>query len=509
MQPFANFTGPSYATIPAVALESTRNYFCESAEVPGATKTPMTLFQRPGSVALSAIPAPVAGRARGMIQFDGNDVLDGAAFGVNGPVFFQLGADGTMTPIGNVGDDGLPVTMAANGAAVGQVAVTSGGNLYVLSAGVFAMIPIGANFFGARACAFIDGYLLVLSNTANGQQFQISGLNDMTSWTGADVALLLGQSDPIVNLKVNQEYVYFIGSRRGEIWYNTGNAGFPFAIEPGAFLETGTDARDSLVKAEGTVFWTGQDARGGRIAMRAIALQAQRISDHTVETAWAGYATVADCWCYALVWRGHSVVRYIFPTADAGWQYDITETARAGYPVWTELTFTDANGQPHAPVERSYCYAFGGMHLIGSGGADGCPGVVWRMDDGTFYDSVGAPGSLGSLGFPLVRDRIVRLPWNGGLRQFLDRIEYSVQVGAGADTGQGQNPQMLERISRDGGNTWGREIPLPLGVGGRYAARVLSNGRGSYRDGALWIRISDPVSCALIGAQHYIRAGGS
>lgn len=656
MQPFAGFTGPSYSTIPAIALEKTGNYFCAAAEVPGATKTEITLFQRPGSVAFTAVPAPVSGRARGSIQFDGNNVVDGAAFGVNGITFFQLGTDGTMTPLGTVVDDGLPVGICANAATTGQVAVTSGGNLYVLSvntgifaqitsggdfflngtlasgsatilmastAGVFggqlvsgAGIPSGASvvsvnantsvtlnmaatapgtisveftpqFFGALACAFIDGYLLVLSDTPNKQQFQISGLNDMTSWSGADVAVLLGQTDPIINLEVSQEYVHFIGSRRGEIWYNTGNAGFPFAIEPGAFIETGIGAKDSLVKmGDGSLCWIGQDARGGKIALRSAGLQTERISDHTVEAAWQRYATTSDCWCYSMQWIGHQVVRYIFPTAQAGWQYDATESARLGYAVWTELYFTDTNGNQLAPVERSYCYAFG-KHLIGSGGADGTPGVIYAMDPTAYSDCVGGifgmqaatalattmtsgplnPGDtvltvstadlaptpffftingqelcrcdliggavawsivrgLGSVpagtwdegatlavvtlpGFPLTRDRIVRLPWNGGLRQFLDRLEFALQVGVGTDSGQGANPQMLVRISRDGGNTWGREIQVPLGAGGQYLTRVGMNRLGSYRDGAIWIRITDPVFCAIAGAQHYIRAGGS
>lgn len=511
MEQFRNFTGPSYSSIPAVACERTGNYFVEAAEVPGATKTDITLIQRPGTAPFSATPATIAGRARGSIQFDGNNVLDGATFAVNGTNFFQLNAAGPMTLIGTVVDDGLPVQICANAASVGQIAVCSGGNLYVLNVntGIFAMIPNdGVNFFGARAMSFMDGYLAVLSNTPNNQQFQLSALNDMTTWVGSQVAILLGQTDQILNLSINQEYAYFMGSRRSEIWYNTGNTGFPWAIEPGAFLETGIDAKASLVKADNTEFWIGQDVNGGRVAYRASSLQAVRISDHTVETAWQSYKVTSDCWCYAMQWNGHSVIRYIFPTADKGWQYDITESAALRYPVWTEIYFTDQKGVQHAPFERSHCYAFG-LHLLGSGGADGTPGVVYQMNAQTYYDCVGAPNSLSALGFPLVRDRIVRLPWNGGLRQFLDRLEIAMQVGVGADAGQGAMPQLLVRISRDGGNTWGRELSFPLGAGGKYFTRVLMNRLGSYRDGAIWLRITDPVYAAIIGAQHYIRAGGS
>jgi hypothetical protein len=48
-----------------------------------------------------------------------------------------------------------------------------------------------------------------------------------------------------------------------------------------------------------------------------------------------------------------------------------------------------------------------------------------------------------------------------------------------------------------------------MGLGGQYERRVVVNRLGSYRDGALWVRIADPVFAALIGAEHYIRPGVS
>jgi hypothetical protein len=103
----------------------------------------------------------------------------------------------------------------------------------------------------------------------------------------------------------------------------------------------------------------------------------------------------------------------------------------------------------------------------------------------------------------------VRLPYNGGLRQFLDRLEFLIEAGVGLDDGQGSDPQMILRISRDGGNTWGPEKAISMGVGGAYDTRAIASLLGSYRDGALWVRITDPVFAALIGAEHYMRAGVS
>ncbi len=581
---FDGFVGPGYQTLsPAEAIERSLNYYFEAVEVPHNPKTDAVLYQRPGSKPFSAIPPTIAGQFRGMIEFDGNGVLDGAVFGVTGNTFWQMLPDGTQIVWGAVADDGNPAYLAANAASVGQIFVASGGHGYCLSGGVFAEIPNdGINFFGARDVTFIDGYFVVLSNTTNNQQFQISALNDGNTWSGIDIALLLGQADPIQRVLTNIEYLYFIGSRRGEIWYNSGNALFPFVIESGAFLEVGTNALGSVCQSNNgqstTVYWLGQDARGGNVAMRASGLTTERISDHAVEAAWSNkdprkfngavYPKTSDCICYPFTWNGHSMIRFIFPAAGAGWDFDITETARVGFKVWNPVSFTAPDGNQTAPFERGHAYAFG-LHLIGSGGADGHPGAIYQMDSATCYDA----GT-----FTITRDRIVRLPFNNGYRVILDQLEILAQPGVGvqaantvfaatsiagnevlavADTtgltvGQqvagesaapgssitaivantsvtldspaiqggdfplmaldptpGANPVIALRISRDGGQSWEEEILLPLGSAGATLARAIAQRLGYYRDGAIWVRVTDPAFVCLTGASHALRMLGS
>lgn len=599
MARFEGLCGPGYATLSkAESVSKTVNMYFEAAEVPYTQKTDATLYSRPGSKPFTVTPqaAPFNQPVRGVIQFNGNGTSVDGVFGVSGDTFWQMDDTGHQTAYGTVADDGLPVKISANAATVGQIAVQSAGHLYILSGGTFSEIPIGPDFFGATGLFFMDGYFGVLSDTANHQQFQISALNDGLTWSGADVAVLLGQADPIVACIVNIEYIYFIGSRRGEIWYNSGNALFPFAIESGAFLEVGTNAAASVCQSSSTVYWIGQDARGANVAMRAQGLASQRISNHAVEQAWSAYSTTADCICYPLTWNGHSLIRYIFPTAGKGWEYDVTESARVGYQIWVEINFTLGDGTQTAPFERAHCYAFG-KHLIGSGGADGAPGVIYEIDQNTFTDAesanlLGTPidtGIGGALlvfpidavqttmlvtigptlphypvppfyllwgdqttgelmlctalsevpvnqagltvvrglggttaqawpaptafagvefpGFPITRDRICRLPFNGGLRAILNRLEAFIQAGVGND--DCPDPQITLRLSRDGGNTWGNEITVSMGQLGQYVTRVVWNRLGYYRDGAIWLRVTDPVNFVLAGGEYYIAPGTS
>jgi len=680
-EPF-QIPGPGYATLsPAEGVERSLNYYFEANEVPYKPKGPATLYPRPGSKAFGAIPPTVAGAVRAMTQFDGNGVPDGAVFGVSGDTFWQLGDDGTQTAIGTVVDDGQPAYIAVNAAAVGQVFVASGGHGYCLNSGVFAEIPIGADFFGARDVTFIDGYFVVLSVTVNNQQFQISALNDGTTWNGVDVGLLLGQSDPLQRVIANVEYLVFLGTRRGQIWYNSGNALFPFTIESGAFLEIGTNAMGSACKASNalstSVYYLGQSARGANVAIRVAGQQTERISDHAVEAAWANkdprkfngqvYTTTDDCISYPFSWNGHSIIRFIFPTAGTGWDYDATESDRLGFRVWNPVAFTNSDGTLTAPFERAHAYAFG-KHLIGSGGADGEEGAIYEMDDAVYADAQGSPygafagiptgitaslpdpivaadttflivgggiptgvdfyftfgtipgsgeicqctdltggpatwsvtatrGMFGTVaqdwaadtiltlvtlpdvpfpGFTLTRDRILRLPWNNGLRVIIDRLELFGQPGVGVNasntvfsavavsgsdtfavadttglelsqqvTGDtipqvppayiaaitanvsvqlteaalnsgtypltalsltaGANPVMKLRISRDGGQSWDAELEMPMGAIGQNSARWFRNALGYYRDGAIWLRVTDPVFACIVGGALGIR----
>jgi hypothetical protein len=520
-EPFKGFTAPAYATEASVeAIGRTVNFYHESVEVPGVTKPSPALLPSPGTAAYGSNPPQAIGRARGKLTY--NEITypvigPVTAYGVNGTHFYLMEPSGNQHVLGTVIDDGNPVIMCGSKPTAnnnrGQIGIASGGQLYMYSDGVFALVPISDNFFGADYLTWIDGYWIALQRDLS--QFQIA-FGDGTIWNALDVSGTLGQADRLQAIMADKEYLYLLGERRGEIWYNTGNAGFPFGIESGAFIENGIGANYSLCQSNNSLYWLDQSSRGAGSAVRSEGLITRRVSTHALEAAWANkdpekgkvYPTTDDCICYSFIWHGHTLIKWIFPSADAAWLYDATESDRLGDPVWTESTFTALDGSTHACLERDHCYAYG-KHIVGSGGADGAPGVMYSFDDSTYYDAPNPAATPAFAGFPIVRDRVVRLPWNGGLRQFLDRLEFICQVGVGVDSGQGSNPQMMLRISRDGGKTWGAEKWISLGPGGAYQTRVIANRLGSYRDGAVWIRVSDPAFFALIGAEYYARPGVS
>jgi hypothetical protein len=263
---FTNFTGPGYQSLSkTAALDRVVNYYCEWPEVPGEAKHGPYLYQRPAAASFGTNPPQVGGRARGKIAYNG------LAYGVNGTNFYAIETDGTLTLRGTVADDGKPARLVANSsdtnAGNGQIAIAAGGELYIYSGGAFThIVNDGVSFFGAADVDFMDGYFIVV--IPNSSKFQISALNNGLVWKGFDVAVLLGQADHIRAIIADKEYFYLPGEQRTTIWYNNGNALFPFAIESGAFIEEGIAAAASRVKADNGVFWLAQSERGGAYAVR-------------------------------------------------------------------------------------------------------------------------------------------------------------------------------------------------------------------------------------------------
>jgi hypothetical protein len=86
------------------------------------------------------------------------------------------------------------------------------------------------------------------------------------------------------------------------------------------------------------------------------------------------------------------------------------------------------------------------------------------------------------------------------LRVFYRSLELDLERGVGLATGQGEDPQVLLRISRDGGETWGEAISMAAGRLGEYTQRVLARRLGHGRDLVFEVTVSDPVAWSLVGA---------
>lgn len=86
-------------------------------------------------------------------------------------------------------------------------------------------------------------------------------------------------------------------------------------------------------------------------------------------------------------------------------------------------------------------------------------------------------------------------------------IEILMRTGIGLTPGpsgspvQGQDPQVMFRLSKDGGKTWLPERSVSAAEQGRFKDRVrLLQATGNYRNGVLEVTVSDPVDAQFLAA---------
>lgn len=508
---FENFTGPSYQlTNKRAAVERLVNWYCTPNETGGQeNKYKIALDPSPSNAAFSTlpVPAPFNQPCRGLLE------LRGVAYGVNGNTVFSIDADGSYTYVGQVVNDGTPCSMVANG--TGQIFIASAGSGYVIpdGGGFGSLIPvISGGFLGATVATFQDGYILVITPDSN--QFQISGsttvpLGDATEWNAANVSIQAGQADKLKAIISSREYVRLLGDRRSQVYYNSGGA-FPFVSYNETFIETGIAAPFSLVDLGDSIIWVGQDARGQRACWRDAAFSPQRVSNFAIEQQWQQYVRVDDAVAFSYVWKGHLFYRVTFPSAfqslsgsfiSATWEYDAMASTLLGRPTWSERQFLNAQAALVGRPEVFHCFAYG-KHLVGSAGGDGNPGAIYQMSD-TVYLDCGTDITGAQSQQAVVRDRICPHQWANNKRLIFNRIEFELARGVGLDGNPpvGVDPQILLRMSNDGGYTFGPEQQISAGRIGDVNRRVYFNRCGSGRDRVWWIRCSDPVYWGFIAAE--------
>ena len=480
------FTGPSYQAIsPIIDDEIAMNCFSEVAESPNAASK-FALRRTPGRKVFATLP-------EGKVPF---------GFTVNGRTFwagsnlYETNAGGAITNWGSLGATPVaPTMMVANET---QLAILNNGNLYVFTFATNTLIAVNmAQFNGPIAqISFCDGY--VIATLQNSHTFQQSNLEDATTWQGLNVATLSYFPDNIVSQSVIYRVPWFFSAKRAIGYYNSG-AGFPVFIPiQGAQVEHGSGAMSSIVQSADTLLWLEQDDNGAMVARRLDGYTGTRVSTHAVELAWQQFATTSDAIGWSYQQEGHYFACFYFPTANASWCYDVTESKTAGVALWHQRgAWIQAAGIYVADLAMSHTFNFG-KHLVG----DWSSGNIYWLSS-TFYDDAGAMIRGWRRSPTITKEN----KWI-----YFDQIEFVMATGLIPSTplydglGQIRPAQIQLRWSNDGGQTWSNWYFLSVGKQGEYNKRVIKRmlGRGRKR---LWDVVwTDPYPFAFNGA--FLEADG-
>lgn len=394
-----------------------------------------------------------------------------ALFVENGELYSVVGRNvaktdiaGNSTILGGLSSDGQ-ATFSVNNA--GQITVTSGGLNKVIVSGTMTDITDG-DLPPAIDNVFLDGYTVY--TIEDGRLFA-SELQDSDDIDALDYATAEGSPDKNVRTVVRGRELWVFGKKSKEIMVNDAGTNFPFSPIAGAFESVGCLAAESVIVVEGApgtpVVWVDNNG----IVKAAQRYTGQRISNHDVERSIRKDARKSEIRAMTYVRDGH--VFYGITGSDYTWVYDF------------------ATGRWHNRKSYGYAYSraskavrFNDKIIVG----DTENGSLYELDPDTYLD--GTDHLILTVRFPAAHKYPHRLRING---LYLDPLP-----GRGLNSTDAHNadPNLIMRLSKDGGHTFSQERHIPIGKKGEFQKRVKETRWGVCgEDGAI---LEASVSAAIV-----------
>ena len=306
-------------------------------------------------------------------------------------------------------------------------------------------------------------------------------LDDPTAWSALNFATAGGSPDIIVRPFMDHRELLVFGEDSVEPYQNIGAADFPFDRVPGAFMETGLAAKDSVAKLDNSVFWLAEDFTVKKLYNYVPVV----VSPEALNRKIAGYGTKSDAIGYAFKQDGNAFYVITFPTEDVTGVLNaatISQNLLTGaWHQWASKTTQNRH--------KSNCHMFfAGKNLVG----DYVNGKIYEISNSTYTDD----------GTTIRRTRITPPlfdPNNRGRLRY-PRLEVEFKAGTGLITGQGSDPKAMLRYSDDGCRTWSNSKWESVGKIGKYKDRAIWRRLASSRMRNFELVCTDPVEWVILGA---------
>lgn len=458
-QPIA-VTGPAYETVLNQNAQRLINWYLE--DDPAGGRFPYILKPTPG---LTSFMSSSDSTVRGMVDHKG------VLYAVLDDTFYSINSAGTETSEGTLDTSiGLVKIATSND----QIIIVDGtyGYVYDVEDDTFTKITAEAFPDSPTDVTYQDGYFIVISNTD--QKFYLSGINSGTSWNALDFASATADADNLIACKSDHREIWLFGDKSTEVWFNSGNATFPFERRPGVLLHKGCAARDSVVRIDNTMYWLAKDEAGHSIIVRASGYTPEAITSRAVAQAIESYTTISDAQAYSYRDGMHEFYVINFPTEGKTWAYD------ASTQQWHQRQSQVNNVQTR---HRGCCYAFSyGKHLVG----DYYSGRIFQLDPNNYTD----------WGTPIQRVRRTQHTHSNNQLLSLYNLVLEVEPNIQVTT----DPTILMRVSKDGGHTWGNYLDRTIAAAGGYTPRVKWDNLGAARSWTFEFICDAPVNVCILGA---------
>lgn len=472
------------------AAQRSVNLYLEKNPPGSQSPAPFTLYPRAGLRLLKKSPS--FGVGRGLYQ----DTL-GQLYCVVGDIVYYVDPNFDYTAVGNIAAGKSIVSMADNGVTILMVDGTPSGYQIDMQSKSFLAISDPA-FYGGDHVDYLRTVFAI--NRPGTRQFYISGSNT-TTFDPLDFGAKTSSADPLYTCAALNDQLWLLGTRKGEVWYFSGDALFPFQQMPGVIIEHGCAAKYSVVQTDKYLHWITQDKDGKPwVARGASDYSVTRVSTSAIEADIQNYPRWGDCIAYTYQQFGHAFVDFVFPSADKTWSLDLSTDE------WAEYVSIDVNGNEHRMKGflSAYCYNTNVM-------LDWKNGDLYALDP-NYYADVADPIKC-VRGFPHLGSNGSRVSYGGFIADMdvgrvkgliFDPSVVTSPWDSGFSNGFGpfyQNniPQVSCRFSNTRGYTFGNRRQRSLGATGQYKTIAKWNNFGEARDGIFEIEWAVPCPTALNG----------
>ena len=274
--------------------------------------------------------------ASGIVQFGTGPGLDRGGIEWNGECYRVMGSKlvlvdntGLATTLGDVGDDGLPVTLDYS---FDRLGIRSNGSLFYWNGTTLTQVT-DADLGVVNDMLWVDGYWM----TTDGEFLVVTELNDPTAVDPLKYGSNEADPDPILAIRKIRNEVYALNRHTVEVFDNVGGELFPFARIEGAQIEKGTLGRDCTCVFQETLAFIGSGRNEQPSIYAAMNGGVQKLSTHEIDLLLEEY-TDAQLAASVLEARNEGSHEFLYVhLPDRCLLYDAGASRDLQTPVWTIL----------------------------------------------------------------------------------------------------------------------------------------------------------------------------
>lgn len=387
------------------------------------------------------------GKSRGAINWSG------VHYRVMGTNLCSILEDGTITILGDVGDNGKEVTMDYS---FDRLAITSAGNLFYWDNADLVQVTIPAPSI-ALTVVWVDGYFMI----TDGEFLLVTELDDPLTFETLKYGSSEIDPDPVVSLLKLRNEIYAINRYTIEVFDNIGGVGFPFQRIDGAQIQKGALGTYCAIVYEDTIAFLGSSRKEAPAIYLGVNGQTQKISTREIDEILISFTEeeLSEVVFETLNDKSQAFLWVRLP--DRTLVYDLTASKLVSDHVWHIMSSSITELSPYRARDVIYCYD------------------KWQVGDVTSFKIGVLDNTISThFGDTTIWEFATAIIYNESRGALLKKLELVALTGRN----QGfEDPVISTSYSLDG-RSWSQDRTINAGSSGNRLKRLVWWRQGSMRN---------------------------